>query len=262
MIELNNPPLIEAIFELRWNLQETEQGIKKDPNYKLLVGRIFEKVKTQYPYYEQLPTANMPDEIAGYIIQHRFRKNKDEWPLIQIGPGIITLNDTEKYLWVNFREKISYLIETLYDTYPDAEANLAVDGLLLRYIDAVRFDFENDDIFAFLKENFKTEINLYQELFEDKEINKFPTGIDLRFSFDSEKPIGKVNLRFARGRKKEEDALIWETIVQSIPENTPNNKNEIAVWTNDAHDITKDWFCKFISLGSSDRQQSALIGLR
>lgn len=246
MIVLNNPPLIEAIFELRWNLKETEPGIKTDPNYKLLIGRIFEKVKTQYPYYEQLPTANLPDEIAGYIIQHRFRINKDEWPLIQIGPGIISLNDTEKYLWVDFKQEISYLLETLYDTYPDAEANLDVEGLLLRYIDAVPFDFENNDIFAFLKENFKTEINLYQELFEDKEVNKFPTGLDLRLSFDSEKPKGKMNIRFARGKKKQEDALIWETIVQSIPENMPNNKNEIEVWTKDAHDLTKDWFCKFI----------------
>ncbi|MBE0523797.1 MAG: TIGR04255 family protein [Methanosarcinales archaeon] len=246
MIKLTNPPLVEAIFELRWNLQEIEHGIKKDPEYKLLVGRIFENVKTDFPSYEQLPTANMPDEMAGYIIQHRFRKNKDEWPLIQIGPGIITLNDTEEYLWENFKEKIVYLLETLYDTYPDAETNLTVSGLVLRYIDAVPFDFDNDDIFVYLKEKFKVDVNLYQKLFEDEKVKAFPKGLDLKFSFDSEIPKGRMNLRFARGKKKEVDALIWETIVQSIPEDTPNNKDEIVSWTNDAHDLTKDWFCNLI----------------
>jgi len=246
MIKLNNPPLVEAIFELRWNLQEIEQGIKKDPYYKLLVGRIFEKVKTDYPFYEQLPTANMPDEIAEYIIQHRFRKNKDEWPLIQIGPGIVTLNDTEEYLWKNFEEKIVYLLEALYGTYPDAETNLTVSGLVLRYIDAVTFDFENDNVFKYLKEKFKTDINLYRKLFEDEKVKEFPTGLDLRFSFNSENPKGRINLRFARGKKKEADALIWETIVQSMPDDTPNNKDEIVSWTNDAHNLTKDWFCNLI----------------
>lgn len=246
MIKLTNPPLVEAIFELRWNLQEIERGIKKDPEYKLLVGRIFENVKTEYPSYEQLPTANMPDEIAGYIIQHRFRKNKDEWPLIQIGPGIVTLNDTEEYLWENFKEKIVYLLETLYGTYPDAETNLTVSGLVLRYIDAVPFDFENDDIFTYLKEKFKVDVKLYQKLFEEQKVKAFPKGLDLKFSFDSEKPKGRMNLRFARGKKKEVDALIWETIVQSIPEDTPNNKDEIVSWTKDAHDLTKDWFCNLI----------------
>lgn len=246
MIKLTNPPLVEAIFELRWNLQEIEHGIKKDPEYKLLVGRIFENVKTDFPSYEQLPTANMPDEMAGYIIQHRFRKNKNEWPLIQIGPGIVTLNDTEEYLWGNFKEKIVYLLETLYDTYPDAETNLTVSGLVLRYIDAVPFDFENDDIFVYLKEKFKVDVNLYQKLFENEKVKAFPKGLDLKFSYDSEIPKGRMNLRFARGKKKEVDALIWETIVQSIPEETPNNKDEIVSWTNDAHDLTKDWFCNLI----------------
>ena len=96
IINLKNKPLIEAIFEIRWKLQEgPEKGMRIDPHYKLLIGRIYEKIKDKYTFHEQLPTASMPDEIAGYIIQHRFRKKENEWPLIQLGPGIITLNDTK-----------------------------------------------------------------------------------------------------------------------------------------------------------------------
>ena len=60
---LKNKPLAEAIFELRWELQEPAQGMKVDPHYKILIGVMYDKVE-------------------------------DEWPLIKIGPGIITLNDT------------------------------------------------------------------------------------------------------------------------------------------------------------------------
>ncbi|MCD6239350.1 MAG: TIGR04255 family protein [Thermotogae bacterium] len=92
---LKNKPLVEAIFEFRWKLQEPSIGVKIDPHYKILIGRMYDRVKDEYPFHEQLPAATMPDEIAGYVVQHRFRKDKDKWPLIQIGPGIITLNDTE-----------------------------------------------------------------------------------------------------------------------------------------------------------------------
>lgn len=82
---LKNKPLVEAIFELRWNLQEPSPGMRVDPHYKLLIGRLYDKLNDEYPFHEQLPTATMPDEIAGYVVRHRFRKDKDKWPLIQIG---------------------------------------------------------------------------------------------------------------------------------------------------------------------------------
>ena len=103
---LKNKPLVEAIFELRWELEEQVSGAKTDPHYKILIGRMYDRVKDDYPYHEELPTATIPDEIAGYIIQHRFRKDKDMWPLIQVGPGIVTLNDTEGYVWDDFEERI------------------------------------------------------------------------------------------------------------------------------------------------------------
>jgi uncharacterized protein (TIGR04255 family) len=82
-IELKNKPLVEAIFEIRWELEKSNLGLI-DPNYKLIIGRIYDKLKAEYPYYEQLPTANIPDGIAEYITQHRFRTAENSWPLIQI----------------------------------------------------------------------------------------------------------------------------------------------------------------------------------
>jgi len=243
---LKNKPLLEAIFELRWNLQEPAPGMRIDPHYKLLIGRIYDRVKDEYPFHEPLPTATIPDEIAGYVVQHRFRKGRDKWPLIQIGPGIITLNDTEGYVWEDFETRIVSLINTLFEAYPTAENNLKVNGLLLRYIDAIDFDFENDNIFSFLKGQLKTNIQLHQELFESTSVGTQPLNLDLRFSFPSTKPKGAVHLRFIRGKKKESDALIWETAVQSVAEDTPEAIEGIAAWIKDAHNLTDDWFFKLI----------------
>jgi uncharacterized protein (TIGR04255 family) len=95
---LRNKPLLEAIFELRWELQEQAPGLKLDPHYKILIGSLYDRVKDEYPFHEELPTATIPDEISGYIVKHRFRKSENGWPLIQLGPGVVTLNDTEGYV--------------------------------------------------------------------------------------------------------------------------------------------------------------------
>jgi len=242
---LKNKPLVEAIFELRWELQGPA---KIDPHYKIVVGRIYDKVSNEYPFHEQLPTANMPDEIAGYVVQHRFRKGKDKWPLIQIGPGIITVNDTkEGYHWDDFEKRIIQSVNTLFEAYPDAKNNLEFNSVVLRYIDAiVPFDFEKENISNFLKEQMKTSINFYPKLFEGTGVKEQPLGFDLRASFVSTKPKGVVNLKFTRGKTKESDALIWETIVQSTPENVPKDQDEIAGWIKEAHDLIDDWFFKLI----------------
>ena len=244
---LRNPPLVEAIFELRWELQIEQPGIiKKDPHYKILIGGIYNKVREEYPFHEQLSAATIPDEIVGYVVQHRFRKDKDKWPLIQIGPGIITLNDTEEYSWDGFQKKISSMLNVLFDVYPDSEKKLKVNELLLRYIDAIDFDYENNSVFNFLVENMKTNIELQEELFDVTRVGKLPSGFDLRFSFPSTEPNGIMQLRFARGKRKEVDALIWETALQLMGTDIPNTQGEIIAWVDEAHTLVHNWFFKVI----------------
>ncbi len=244
---LKNKPLVEAIFEIRWKLlKELRTGLKVDPNYKLLIGRIYDKVKEEYPCYEQLPTASMPDEIAGYIVQHRFRKDEDNWPLIQIGPGIITLNDTEGYTWEDFERRIRHLVDILQEVYPDSQNNLKITQLILRYIDAVDFDYQNEDIFRFLKEKLKVYVQIDKRLFSNTGVNRLPHNFDLSFSFSSTEPKGAILLRFLRGKRKDKDALMWETIVQSNDDDISFNREKIISWVSKAHILTDDWFFKMI----------------
>ncbi len=244
--KLPKKPLVEAIFELKWNLPEIKPGILMDPHFKLLVGMVYNRLSDEYPFHEELPTVTMPDEIAAYVVQHRFRKDKDQWPLVQIGPGIITLNDTEEYLWENFKNKIEKTVDVLFKTYPNASNDLKIDSLMLRYIDAIQFDFAKENIFSFLDERMKTSINLHPGFFEGTGVTGLPAGFDLRFSFESRIPEGTINLRFTRGKTKESEVLVWETIVRSLEKNAPEAQSDILTWAEEAHALADDWFFKTI----------------
>ena len=245
-IILKNKPLVEAIFELRWELKEIQPGVKIDPYYKILVGRVYERINKKYPYYESLSTSIIPDEIAGYIVQYRFRKEKDKWPLVQIGPGVITLNDTAGYEWNDFEKRIYELITVLFELYSDAGKNLKVNSLLLRYIDAIEFDYEHEDIFSFLREKMKVNIDFNKEIFEKTNVSERPADFDFKFSFPSTEPKGAIHMRVLKGKIKTSDALLWETMVNLIGESIPQGKDMIFDWIKSAHELTHKWFFKII----------------
>jgi uncharacterized protein (TIGR04255 family) len=206
---------------------------------------LYQDVKKRYPYLETLPSSNIPEEIAGYLIQYRYRVSKDKWPLIQVGPGIITLNDTEGYIWENFKDQVSYLAERFFSTYPNTD-ELNINDILIRYIDSIDFDYEANDIFQFLKEKMKIDICLSDNLFTDTGVNKRPLSLDFKSTFRYDELPGIMNLRFARGKRNGKDILLWETVVQSIRDDAPKNKEDIIKWLDRAHWLEDDWFFKII----------------
>ena len=41
-IALSNRPLVEAIFELRWEFQpDAPTGLRSDPNYGIIIGKLY-----------------------------------------------------------------------------------------------------------------------------------------------------------------------------------------------------------------------------
>lgn len=242
--ELKNKPLIEAIFELKWDLQDLPNGGKGDPNYRILVGMLYEKLNQDYPFIEPLETASMPDEMVAHIVQNRFRVDEQKWPLMQIGPGIITINDTENYKWEDFEERILKVVSTFIDIYPNPQ-NLNINSISLRYINAIG-DFNNsDNMIQFLKEKMHTNVEFHEKLFENTGVRAEPLGFDFKTTFKSINPEGAVMLRFAKGEFEDVSKLVMETMVISIGEDIPN-KDEIQEWIKKAHTLTDDWFFKII----------------
>lgn len=144
--ELTNKPLVEAILEIRWALNPQENGGDVDPHYRLLLGRLFDRLQSDYPEHEQLDAARLPDDLAGHVVQHRFRAAKDDWPLVQLGPGVFTVNDTSRYKWEDFEKRVVEAKNKLFESYPNPE-KLKIESISLRYIDAVELDFQSNSVF-------------------------------------------------------------------------------------------------------------------
>ena len=244
--KLSKAPLVEAILEVHWKLIEQAPGVATDPKYKVLVGRLYDRLEEVYPFHEPLPTASMPDEMLGYVVQHRFRSAENRWPLVQVGPGVVTLNETENYAWDDFEVRSKQLIGCLFAAYPDAPHSLNITSLQLRYIDAIPFEFDRDNIFAFMADKLKINLAFPPAMFQNAPIQSLPVNFSTLFSFPTHDPKGAIRLRFARGRRNEQDALIWETVVQSDGADVPEMPTGFQAWLSGAHTLTHNLFFKLI----------------
>jgi uncharacterized protein (TIGR04255 family) len=237
---LPNKPLVEAIFEFIWQIPRREG----DPHYPLFVGRLYDRVQSKYPFHESLPTSFIPLPAAENIIQHRFRKEDGCWPLIQVGPGIVTINDTEGYIWQDFGQRAKALIKAIYESYPEPQ-ELKVARLNLRYLDA--FYLEPDqNIFDYLAEKLKSKVSLPYQLFEGTAIASHPKMVNVMASFATENPKGNILIRFGSGKHSDKPALIMETAVQSSSDDLPKMPDRFEEWVEASHKLTDDWFFKFI----------------
>lgn len=245
--QLANPPLVEVILEIRWELQEgTVPQTKTDPHYVLLPGKLHATLSKNYPYHEPLPQASIPDEITPYTVKHRFRHEKDGWPLIQIGPGILTVNHTKKYTTFDeFLPLAVSAVNELFKVYPEPE-NLKISNLLLRYIDAKEFDYKKEDIQVFLRDKMGVPILLPDKLFNNTGVDRIPRSFTWNTSFSCNMPNGLATLKFATGLSNGKPALIWEQIVQSSHDDVPDMPKGFKNWIKDAHKLTESWFLSLI----------------
>lgn len=238
---LPNKPLIEAILEIRWQLSRPEG----DPHYTIFVGRFYDRIQSQYPFHESLPTTLVPAQMAEYLVQHRFRSEKEHWPLVQIGPGIVTLNDTSGYIWQDFGKRAKSLVRTVFDAYPEPQ-QLKASNLVLRYLDA--FELQSDDyILDYLSNKLKSKVSLPTQLFEDTTaVSSVPRNLNIMLSFPTRRPKGDILVRFANGKHNDRPALIMETAVRSEGSDLPDMPQGFEQWVDAAHKLVDDWFFKFI----------------
>jgi len=247
---LEKKPLVEAVFELQWELvKEEDPSLEVDPDYPILIGRMYDRLSNEYPARVKLESANIPVDFAGHIAQHQFRKTAYKWPLVQLGPGIMTVNDTEDYRWEDFRERITSVVRALFESYPQAEDGsnrLNVSLSRLRYVNRIFFDYKKDRILDFLREQMQIGVDLPARLFQDSGVSDSPEHFNLDFGFSSSRPPGAIALRFSRGQVDGQDVVLWNTQVTSVKSDAPSGLEAIAAWVDEAYHLTHDWFYKII----------------
>lgn len=242
---LPNKPLQEAIFEIRWELPQPSGPTPHDPNYNLLIGRFYDRIQQDYPLYEALPSSEVPDLLVPYLVQHRFRPEANTWPVVQLGPGVLTVNETTSYTWENFSQRTLSAFNNLIEAYPNP-SDLHISNAILRYIDAINLDPTSEDLFKFLEQKLHTRFQLPQSLFRPHRISASPTGLNVVTTFHCTDPEGAISLRFATGAKNNEPALILETIVQSSSPNAPREPTELQGWLDAGHKLIHSWFFDLI----------------
>lgn len=245
---LKNKPLVEAIFELHWELQgKAPSGEKIDPDHRRFLARMEEDVIKNYPKYRLLPAADIPERLVPYVVQHQFWTAENTWPVIQVGPGIVTLNDTAGYDWLDFKDRISYLVKLLFEVHPGS-SDFRFRRILLRYINAVEFDYDKTNITTFLNDKMGVVVDTAQIMPQDSRVATTPYSLNLTSVFRSQQPKGIMELNIKHGKRQGNDALLWQLTNYAIDDDVPGPTQEgIVAWAEEAHSLIYDLFSNLIA---------------
>ncbi len=226
MSRLPKAPLIEVIFELRWN--------SLDQNDHYFQGDLYPLIKDKYPHRESVVLPGMP---AGSFVfggpTHRFRAEPNGYPLIQAGPGVLTVNTIDsKYSWTEYEGWIIEVLKKLNQIYTfNNNHNVR---LTLQYIDLIKFDFTKDDVISFLKDNLHVTVS--QQFYPTKSAAK---NVGLALLYENE--LGSLNIGISRGQNNlREDGIAIQTNLTSgiiVPE-----IGVVSDWLRKAHKLTSDLF--------------------
>lgn len=230
MSRLPNAPLVEVIFEIRWDSRSTDQLDK----YAYLIGDYYNSIKDNFPVRQQLIQSILPVDSYIGLPAHRFWSAKDTYPLIQLGPGILTVNTLgDNYDWDTFSKDILFCIEKFNHNYKPENNRINV---LLQYIDFIPFDFLNEDVVGFLSEKLHTDVQPH--FFETESI---PENIGYYFSYIYED--GKIGIDVKTGKLQEGQlGLIIRTVMSKDSINL--EVNGLMDWSSKAHTKASELFKK------------------
>ncbi len=250
---LENPPLVEVLLELRWKLRQPEgAGFPVDPAYPIVVGLLYEQVKADFPFVEDLAQSRLSPEMLQYSIAHRFRAGPDCWPLVQIGPGIASLNFTTSYSWPDFESSAKQFIERLTRAYEvAADTPPLFEQVMLRYINAVDLGSMQVDLQSFLREQLHIALALPTPGAVRSEATA-PSDLRLQVVYPAEPLSGLAILNLGTGRRQGQLALLWDlSVVWTEAEGL--DLARFVEWVADAHQLIENWFFTLIAGPLYDR---------
>lgn len=243
---LLHPPLLEVIFELRWEIFADQQSQRmRDPSYPAMYGQIFERLKKDFPASEDLPSTNAHPEMTPYVPRHRIRKEKEGYPLVQIGPGILTVNAAKSYSWESFAKLCNRVVESLIDLFPKEELALNFIKAELRYVNGINFDIAKENPLSFLADKLHMKVEMDPEFIGKNVLNERPNAVGLNLSYALDKPMGNLAISANLGQFDSKPAFIQQTLVQSFGELTPMDEEGFKKWLEEAHDTAETSFQVF-----------------
>lgn len=230
MDKLPNAPLLEVIFELRWNMSNDNHWSQ----FPFLPGDLYALLKKQYPERHILAPTDIPPNLLEGSAIYRY-STKNGYPMVQLGPGVLSLNTTDDYYdWKSYSKNIDELLRKFNDVYIFSENEQG--RATLSYYDFLEFDWDEEDILSYLRNKLK--IAMTPQFYE---FGNAPLALGVALSYKTDK--GVFNLKIGRGTAdNDRSGLILEFQIVSpsirpIPE-------EVNKWLEEGHDLCSEMFKK------------------
>lgn len=230
MSRLKNAPLLEVIFELRWDMSHQEHWKK----YPYLHGDLYAQLKEKYPKRELLVPGEIPQEALVNKAVYRFR-SKENYPLFQVGPGLLTLNTTDDYYeWDDYYGQIKELTDNFFNLYEFPAAEKITPSL--SYYDFLKFDWEQNDVLKYVSENLN--ITIDQDFYD---VNGNPSSFNWGIGYKT--VLGNFNLRIDAGmNKNQEKGLILQFQLNGLQKDP--DIQSLSSWLIDGHKLCSKLFKK------------------
>jgi uncharacterized protein (TIGR04255 family) len=242
--DLPNKPLIEALVEIKWSVEQVANTpAQVDRAYPLFIGSLHERLRRDYPTQQRLPAANVPDEFTPYVPKFQFRPGQDKWPVVQVGPGLVTLNMTDDYSWAKFQAEATRLwgeLDATYRPYNDGKAP-SFSVFSLRFIN--QSPLNGLTPLQFLREKLHIDISLPVNP-HAKHVADEPESVILSVAFPMDHPGSAGTIQTAVGNSDGVPALRWELIVEANTDRDPAAVSDFTNWLDLAHEAIEDWFLK------------------
>ena len=254
---LPNAPLVEVVFELRWDLLGSGpvEPLRTDPGYPILCDQFSRAVKKLG--FRHTKDMQLQGLGFGHSIDRRFYlSEKQAFPLVQIGHGIFATNESSGYKWTKYKAACLKHLKLLIDSYPQMTSFSMSPSLLeLRYIDvfpAVSDKGKKRDIFSFLEVDTNLGISRPSLVEGLEPITSLGGGrIIAQYRVKKARATTFV-LDFGSAKTENKDTIRMESKVRSVGKDVPNLKSKprfiesVGEWLERAHSITSPFFQQLI----------------
>jgi uncharacterized protein (TIGR04255 family) len=254
---LPNAPLTEVVFEMHWGLMD-EPGMPpnllSDPGYPAIVDSFTTFAKKSG--FGRLMEMQRP-EYGGFAnaVSRRFYEEGDEdFPLLQIGPGIFAANHSSGYDWASFRKMAENGACHVVGSYPKFHNfALEIKHLELRYIDVFEEDLSGTSGYLDFVER-ATNMDLQLPPFL---VDRSLLGVEKRMRVQCDADVkGMANTIFAvdlgSARRGDKPVIRLESKVVSkadkvISVGRPASfQKKLGEWLEKAHCVSSPFFKDFI----------------
>lgn len=235
-------PLVEVIAEVRWRLLPISSmpGAEIDPLFERGLNKARAALaELGFSNEERLVPADVPIEFLAGKPMFRYRPDHNQWPLVQLGPGLLTVNVTPPYEgWADFRKSIAAGVGVADDVFGFTSQMSIVRSCEVRYIDAFTERHGMHDPTSFLAEELSMPVSPPMGVLEKLQRTGSAVLPNVKFQFPiQDRDHDTMLLSAFHGTHNGRDAVIYDLrMLRSAPPETAMSGEDILRWMDEAHE--------------------------